>query len=70
MENRRASYGVLVSRNRDALAGEVGWFNEYDGNRLVWRRVRDGRRRREHVGNNDSIQVGKAQVASGNRQGA
>ena len=35
MENRRASYGVLVSRNRDALAGEVGWFNEYDGNKLV-----------------------------------
>ena len=35
MENRRADYGVLVSRNRDALAGEVGWFNEYDGNKLV-----------------------------------
>ena len=35
MENRRADYGVLVSRNRDALSGEVGWFNEYDGNKLV-----------------------------------
>ena len=35
MENRRAEYGVLVSRNRDALPMEVGWFNEYDGNKLV-----------------------------------
>ena len=35
MKNRRADYGVLVSRNRDALPKEVGWFNEYDGNKLV-----------------------------------
>lgn len=35
MQNRRADYGVLVSRNRDALPKEVGWFNEYDGNKLV-----------------------------------
>ena len=35
MENRRAGYGVLVSRNRNDLPGEVGWFNEYDGNKLV-----------------------------------
>ena len=35
MENRGAEYGVLVSRNRDALPMEVGWFNEYGGNKLV-----------------------------------
>ena len=35
MKNRRADYGVLVSRNRDVLPKEVGWFNEYDGNKLV-----------------------------------
>lgn len=35
MENRRADYGVLVSRNRDALPKEAGWFNEYEGNKLV-----------------------------------
>ena len=35
MENRRADYAVLVSRNRDALPKEAGWFNEYDGNKLV-----------------------------------
>ena len=35
MKNRRADYGVLVSRNRSVLPKEVGWFNEYDGNKLV-----------------------------------
>ena len=35
MENRRAEYAVLVSRNRAALPKEAGWFNEYDGNKLV-----------------------------------
>ena len=35
MENRRAEYAVLVSRNKDALPKEAGWFNEYDGNKLV-----------------------------------
>lgn len=35
MKNRGADYGVLVSRNRDALPQEVGWFNEYDRNKLV-----------------------------------
>ena len=35
MENRRADYAVLVSRNKDALPKEAGWFNEYDGNKLV-----------------------------------
>ena len=35
MENRRGDYAILVSRNRDALPKEAGWFNEYDGNKLV-----------------------------------
>lgn len=35
MDTRRAEYGVLISRNRNNLPKEVGWFNEYDGNKLV-----------------------------------
>ena len=35
MENRGADYAVLVSRNRTMFGGEVGWFNEYDKNKLV-----------------------------------
>ena len=35
MENRNANYAVLVSRNRNMLGREVGWFNEYDMNKLV-----------------------------------
>ena len=35
MENRGADYSIWVSRNQDALPKEVGWFNEYGGNKLV-----------------------------------
>ena len=35
MDNRGAAYGVLVARSRASLPGSVGWFNEYDGNKLV-----------------------------------
>lgn len=35
MDNRDAAYGVLVARSRASLPGSVGWFNEYDGNKLV-----------------------------------
>ena len=35
MTNRGADYAVLVSRNMSALPREVGWFNEYDGNKLI-----------------------------------
>ncbi len=35
MENRGAAYGILVSRNVEALPGSVGWFNEYGNNQLV-----------------------------------
>ena len=35
MDNRGAAYGVLVARSRASLAGGIGWFNEYDGNKLA-----------------------------------
>ncbi len=35
IENRGAAYGILVSRNVEALPGSVGWFNEYGNNELV-----------------------------------
>ena len=35
MDNRDAAYGVLVARSRASLTGGIGWFNEYDGNKLV-----------------------------------
>ena len=35
MDNRDAAYGVLVARSRASLTGGTGWFNEYDGNKLV-----------------------------------
>ena len=35
MDNRNADYAVLVSRNRSMLNQSVGWFNEYDKNKLV-----------------------------------
>ena len=35
MDNRDAAYGVLVARSRASLPDSVGWFNEYDGNKLV-----------------------------------
>ena len=35
MDNRGAAYGVLVARSRALLPGSVGWFNEYDGDKLA-----------------------------------
>ena len=35
METRDADYGVLISRNRTMLNNKIGWFNEYDNNKLV-----------------------------------
>ncbi len=35
MENREAAYGILVSKNISDLPASVGWFNEYDDNKLV-----------------------------------
>jgi hypothetical protein len=35
IENRKASYGVLVARDISCLPRSVGWFNEYGGNVLV-----------------------------------
>lgn len=35
MTNRDASYGVFLVKNVEALPQSVGWFNEYDGNKLV-----------------------------------
>ena len=35
MENREAEYGVFIARNIDSLPKSVGWFNEYDGNKIA-----------------------------------
>ena len=35
MDNRGAAYGVLIAKSRASLPDSVGWFNEYDGNKLV-----------------------------------
>ena len=35
MDNRGAAYGVLVARSRGSLVGGIGWFNEYDGDKLA-----------------------------------
>ena len=35
MDNRGAAYGVLVAKSRASLTGGIGWFNEYDGNKLA-----------------------------------
>ena len=35
MDNRGAAYGVLIARSRSSLHDSIGWFNEYDGNKLV-----------------------------------
>ena len=35
MKNRNADYGVMVSRNKDAIPKEVGWFNQYGKDKLV-----------------------------------
>lgn len=35
MTNREAAYGVFLVKNVEALPQSVGWFNEYDGNKLV-----------------------------------
>ena len=34
-ENRNASYGIFVSKWKEALPNSVGCFNEYDGKYLV-----------------------------------
>jgi hypothetical protein len=35
MANRVAEYGILVSKQKSALPKQVGFFNEYDNNKLV-----------------------------------
>lgn len=35
MENRGASYGIFVSKYKEALPKNIGWFNEFRGNMLV-----------------------------------
>ena len=35
MENREADYGIFIAKNKKSLPQSVGWFNEYDGNKLV-----------------------------------
>ena len=35
MENRGAEYGVFVAKNISTIPKSVGWFNEYNGDRLV-----------------------------------
>lgn len=35
IKNRDASYGILVTKNIEALPESIGWFNEYSGNQLV-----------------------------------
>ena len=35
MENRNADYAVLISRSKKMLSHEVGWFNEYDKNKIL-----------------------------------
>ena len=35
MENRNADYAVLVSRSKSMMSRDVGWFNEYDKNKLL-----------------------------------
>jgi hypothetical protein len=35
LENRGAAYAILVSKNVEALPDSVGWFNEYENNKLV-----------------------------------
>ena len=35
IETRGAHYGVLISRNKTMFSNDVGWFNEYDNNKLV-----------------------------------
>jgi len=35
MINREALFGVFLVKNVESLPQSVGWFNEYDGNKLV-----------------------------------
>jgi hypothetical protein len=35
MQNRDAVYGVFLVKNVESLPQSVGWFNEYDGNKLI-----------------------------------
>jgi hypothetical protein len=35
MENRKCSYGILVSKNVNSLHPSIGWINEYEGNKLI-----------------------------------
>ena len=41
MNNRDASYGVLVARKRSSLPDSVGWFNEYDNGTMLACAVED-----------------------------
>lgn len=41
MNNRDASYGVLVARRRSSLPDSVGWFNEYDNGTMLACAVED-----------------------------
>lgn len=35
MENRKAKYGIFVSKFKESFPRKIGWFNEYEGNMLV-----------------------------------
>ena len=35
MKNREASYSIFVVKYVESLPNSFGWFNEYDGNKLV-----------------------------------
>jgi len=35
MKNRNAVYGIFVSKYKESLPQQIGWFNEYRGNMLV-----------------------------------
>ena len=41
MDNRDASYGVLVARKRSSLPDNVGWFNEYENGTMLVCAVED-----------------------------
>ena len=42
MENRDASYGVFVAKNKKSLPEAVGWFSEYDNGSMLACAVEDG----------------------------
>jgi len=35
MENRKAKFGIFVSKFKESFPRKIGWFNEYEGNMLV-----------------------------------